>query len=89
MVRFVQISFRVSACPRICLDPRTAEVNHRTHDGKSVCVSLPLVNDGDLVAPDFGYQIGHGDPAASMIDRLAARLVDIEIERPPVRAAFL
>jgi hypothetical protein len=55
VVRFVQISFRVSSCARICLDPRTAEVHHRTtQDGKSVGVALPLVNDDDLVAPDFG-----------------------------------
>jgi hypothetical protein len=87
---FVQISFRVASCARICLNPRTAEMHQRTtQDGKSVGVALPFVNDDDLVAPDLGDQVGHGQPTPCVVDRLAARIVDIEIERPPVKAAFL
>ena len=90
VVCFVQISFRVSSCARICLNPRTTEVHHRTtQDGKSICVPLPLMNDDDLVAPDFGDQVGHDHRTACAVDRLAARIVEIEIERPPLGAAFL
>ena len=44
------------------------------------------MDDDDLVAPDFGDQVGHAPKTTSTLDRLAARIVgmDMDMERPPL-----